>query len=102
MIRLINLSYPEKLWSLDTLVDILTKVKEYADAHQYRDVSVTLIEDQTYSDPANNRFNVEIIATTPEGRMIHQMLFYLKGEIIDGNDFHRRHDEFYGDRRHTE
>lgn len=43
----------------------------------------------------NGRIDIEIEYIDSNGRLIHQKLLILKDELIDGDAFHKRHDEWY-------
>ena len=82
---------------VDIAADITSKIKEYMDNAGIKDAGIYRIEDQSYADPVNNRFDIEVDYSL-DGRMVWQKRLYLKGEIVDGVDFHRRFKEFYPDR----
>jgi len=82
---------------VDIAADITSKIKEYMDNAGIKDARIHQIEDQSDVDHANRRFDIEIDYSL-NGQMMRQKLLYLKGEIIDGVDFHRRYKEFYPDR----
>ena len=82
---------------VDIAADITSKIKEHMDNAGIKDAGIYRIEDQSYADPVNNRFDIEVDYSL-DGRMVRQKLLYLKGEIVDGVDFHRRFKEFYPDR----
>lgn len=86
-----------ELWDLGLLIDILGKVKNYTDEKGRKDVLVISIEDNTFSDPVNERYDIWIrYAPQKDGACyIEQQLWILKGELIDGKTFYERHDEFY-------
>lgn len=81
-------------WSPDTVAKICKKVLDYAKANNLADVMLCSVEDNTCDDKANQRYDVEI-CFTKNGQLIRQKLLILKGEVIDGNEFHKRINEFY-------
>ena len=82
-------------WRLDVIADISRKVLDYANSHGLKDVTLVSVEDDTWGDPANQRYNIEIAFDRTENNVIGQRLLMLKGEIIDGETFHKRYKEFY-------
>ena len=48
-------------------------------------------------DAKNNRYDIELRYIDENRQIMGQKLLYIKGEIIDGIEFHKRHDEFYPD-----
>ena len=94
MTRLTN--FITDLWDLDALVDIINKVNAYVSvfADENTKADVTDIEDNTYADKANKRYDITV-KYFKKGHYIQQKLLYLKGELIDGEEFHRRYKEFY-------
>ena len=96
--KFINLTDPESFWDLTIVADIIGKVNEYALQSGYTDAKLVEIEDGTASDTVNKRYDVTICFSA-EGHTVRQKLLYLKGEIVDGDEFHRRFREFYPERR---
>ena len=94
----VKLYDPQNRWPLDTVIEIVNKVKEYADKAGLKDVELREIEDQTWSDPDNNRYDITIVYPL-EGILISQKLLLLKGEIVNGEEFHKRFSEFYPDKK---
>lgn len=92
MSAFIDFSDPRKKWKLNLIADIIEKVKAYADKNGYKDVVLLSVEDNTWNDPKNQRFDVEIATS---GNPQWQKLLFLKGELLDGNEFHERFNEFY-------
>ena len=90
----INLDDPYNRWELDTIRDIISLVKLYVVSHKLKDVELCRVEDNRWEDQANKRFDV-IIRYKENNHMFEQHLLILKGQIIDGKEFHERHDEFY-------
>ncbi len=82
-------------WPIDLMIDILSKIKTYADKNGYTNVEVLRVEDSTWSAPANERYDVEIVYTGKDNKPIRQKLLMLKGELLDGIEFHKRFREFY-------
>lgn len=95
--KFVKFDDPQNRWSLDTITDIVNKVKEYADTVGLTDVELREIEDQTWSDPINNRFDITIVYLSG-GHLISQKLLLLKGELLNGEEFHKRFGEFYPDK----
>lgn len=94
--ELLNFSSDE-LWQLNLLTEILEKIKAYADRNGLSDVVLASIEDNTFSDPVNQRFDIWIRYAPKEEGCIwtEQKLLMLKGEVMDCTEFGARHDEFY-------
>ena len=66
----------------------------YAAGHGLKNMKIETIENNAWSDPKNERYDIEIsFARNPFRRW--QKLLFLKGELIDGENFHRRFSEFY-------
>ena len=93
-LKFINWDDPLNVWSLYKVTEICQKVKAYADTHGLEDAVLHSVEDNIWSDPANQRYDIEI-RYEKKGHLIEQKLLMLKGEIIDGTEFHKRFDEFY-------
>lgn len=93
-LKFINLEDPMNEWRLDKVFEICQKVKEYADKNGLKDVVLHHVEDNVWSDAINQRYDIEIRYRI-NGHLIEQKLLMLKGEILDGKEFHARHDEFY-------
>lgn len=86
-------------WSLNKVATIVNSVKNYADLKGYENVELVSVEDNTWSDAINQRYDVEIRFMDGEKRLVGQKLLILKGEVIDGLEFHKRFDEFYPNKR---
>ena len=92
--KLINF-YKEGYWEMETILNILSKVKSYTDKKGLKDVELVEIEDSSLCDTENQRFDVVIQCVTPKGLTIQKKLLILKGEVVDGEEFHKRFKEFY-------
>ena len=102
--RFINFNEPDKPWELEKIEEIITKVKAYCDrklksSHpiikKYTDIRLIEVEDQTWSDPKNERYDITIQYIHDSNFITRQKLLMLKGEILDGPEFHKRFNEFY-------
>lgn len=93
-LKFINLNDYLNRWSLEKVCEITGLIKEYADKHDYHDVRLLSVEDNTWSDEANQRYDIEIDYVSDGGRC-WQKLLIMKGEVIDGLQFHKRYVEFY-------
>ena len=82
-------------WKVDTVLLIVSKVQQYCMKHNLINAYLHSVEDNRWSDPKNGRFDIEIRYINENGNLMQQKLLYLRGEILDGNEFHKRHDEFY-------
>ena len=91
----INFGDDNNTWDLNTIKDVVSLVKVYAVAHHLEDVKLYRVEDNRWGDPVNQRFDIEIRYKDDNGCLIQQKLLILKGEILDGNAFHKRFEEFY-------
>lgn len=93
-LKFINFNDPRNSWSLRKVVEITNLIKAYVDEKNLTDVELLLVEDNTWSDEDNQRYDIEI-QYTENGRLIWQKLLIMKGEVIDGATFHERHEEYY-------
>ncbi len=91
---LVNWGDPLNRWKLDDVLTVCGLAKEYADRHGLKDVGLAEVEDNRESDARNQRFDVTI-EFNDGGHLKRQKLLILKGEILDGEEFHRRAGEFY-------
>ena len=91
----INFNEPYNRWDLRILANVVRKVEIYCDVHGIEHVELHKVEDCRWSDPENQRFNIDIRYPNDKGILIEQRLLMLKDEIIDGKEFHKRRDEFY-------
>lgn len=94
-LKFINLEDSLNRWSLDKVVEITTKLKAYLDEKGIKGVMLHEVEDSTWSDPDNQRYDIDIRYIDEHGNLMQQHLLMLKGEILNGNEFHARHEEFY-------
>ncbi len=92
--KLVNFAEPDKQWDLATLADIIKKVNKYATERGLENTTLSEIEDQSWSDSKNRRFDI-VIEFEVCGIRTRQKLLYLKGQILDGQEFHKRFHEFY-------
>ena len=81
-------------WALETVNNIVSKVSEYAEKKGLKDVKLVSVENNINSDPKNQRFDV-VIQHLGETCHVQRKLLILKGEVIDGDEFHKRYKEFY-------
>ncbi len=81
-------------WTLETVNNIVSKVSEYAEKKGLKDVKLVSVENNINSDPKNQRFDV-VIQHLGETFHVQRKLLILKGEVIDGDEFHKRYKEFY-------
>ena len=95
----VNLDDPYNRWSLKELSMVTDLVKKYVSTHNegacIKNVEVLEVENKTWSDPENMRYDVTITFTDENNHLWWQKLLILKGEILDGNEFHQRIREFY-------
>ncbi len=84
-------------FTLETINEVVSKVKEYADKKGFKEVRLVEVEDNTWSDPVNQRFDITIRYhdNMPGSIEMQRKLLMLKGEVIDGEEFHKRRKEFY-------
>lgn len=97
--QIMNFSDPLNRWSLDTLKMVCDKVKGYTLLHGIENAELLSVEDNTWSDKENQRYDVKICYNKDNGSFVEQKLLILKGKVIDGKEFHERYDEFYGGRK---
>ena len=100
-LQFINWEDPLNQWRLDTVAMLVQEVQKYAASKGLNNVILHSVEDNRWSDPQNGRFDIEIRFPDEKKHMIQQKLLYLKGEIIDGETFHKRREEFYPERKTT-
>lgn len=94
-VKFVNYRDPLNRWTLDTVLYITQLIDEWCKTKGLKDVTLQRVEDNTYDDPANKRIDVEICYTNAKGFLVQQKLLILKGEVIDGETFHKRFSEFY-------
>ena len=92
----INFNDPRNNWSLEKVYEITKLIKEYVDRRDYHEVRLLSVEDNTWSDAANQRYDIEITFIN-DGGFQWQKLLIMKGEVIDGWQFHKRYEEYYPD-----
>lgn len=81
---------------LKDITDVLQKVQEYVIKKGFKDPVLCSFEDARWEDPANQRFDIVIEYIDDDTcHRVRQKLLILKGEVIDGNTFHKRFSEFY-------
>ena len=82
---------------LKEITDILVKVQKYTEDKKLKDATLVYFEDSRWEDPINQRFDIDIqYVDETTNHYIRQKLLILKGEVIDGETFHKRYNEFYG------
>ena len=47
-------------WTLDRIISISAKIKEYCDTHKIKDAELVSVEDNSWNDPASQRVDIEI------------------------------------------
>ena len=94
--QMVNLNDPLNRWTLDTVKMVCDKVKGYVLRRNISDVELLSVEDNTWADSDNQRYDVTIRYTSENGYFMEQKLLILKGEVLDGVEFHKRYNEFYG------
>lgn len=94
-LEFINFNDMNNRWELDKVLDICKKISDYAAARGLQHVELKTVEDSTWSDTKNQRYDIEIRYVGNEGTLIQQKLLILKGELLDGDEFHKRVKEFY-------
>lgn len=93
-LKFVNFSDSLNRWDIDKVILICNEVKRYADKHNLDKVELHRVEDNTWSDKENQRYDIEI-RYMKGNYLIQQKLLMLKGEILDGDEFHNRINEFY-------
>ena len=92
--KFINFNDNLNKWNVKTILEIVSKVDEYCQKNGIEDAELYTVEDNTWSDTENKRYDIEIRYKAKD-RLMQQKLLILKGEILDGNEFHKRYNEFY-------
>ena len=72
-------------WNLDTVLSVVSKVKLYCDNHHIYNADLVSVEHEQDCD----RFNIRIRYGNEKG-LVEQILLIINGEIMDGEEFHRR------------
>lgn len=93
-LKFINWENPFKAWDLNTVAEIVTKVNEYAKKKGFQDAMLEEVEDNTWEDTKNQRYDITIIYFDGS-HQVRQKLLILKDEVLDGMEFHKRFNEFY-------
>ena len=95
-LRFINFGDCYNRWPLDKVISIVTKVKEYTDRNGIKDPELHEVEDLSWEkgEEINKRINVRI-RYFKDNQLYERWLMIMKGEVIDGKEFHKRHNEFY-------
>ncbi len=93
-VKFANHYNPEDSWVLDTIEDIIAKVKAYGSLHSL-DINMIEIENTSYTDVANNRYDISIKYNNEKSQPISQKLLYLKGDIVDGKTLHANFEKYY-------
>ncbi len=91
--RFINFGQ-SKGWDIETMKSIADQIYDYVTSRGYTNVLVTDIEDNHEFDKVNGRYDITIVYNKGQALCCRQLL-YLKGEIVDGDAFHKRFEEFY-------
>ena len=101
-LQFINFGDKLNQWPIEKVKEVVDKVSEYAKAHNLKNVMLRCVEDQTWEDPVNQRYNIEIsyyeektLDSRSYNTMIVQNLLLMKGEIVTAKEFHKRFEEFY-------
>lgn len=90
------INYDNKDWDFLTVKRIVDKVEQYVFKKALKDVKLLRVEDNTWADTKNRRYDIEISYVDDKGKLVWQKLLILKDEILDGEQFHKRFEEFYG------
>ena len=91
---LINLSKESNDVDYKMVQRIINEVEKYCHSHEIAQYNIMSIEDSTWSDPVNQRHDVSL-RYHKDGHFLEQKLLFLKGELLDGKEFHKRVEEFY-------
>lgn len=90
------INYDNKDWDFLTVKRIVDKVEQYVFKKALKEVKLIRVEDNTWADAKNRRYDIEISYVDDNGKLVWQKLLILKDEILDGEQFHKRFEEFYG------
>ena len=90
------INYDNKDWDFLTVKKIVDKVEQYVLENALKEVKLLRVEDNTWADAKNQRYDIEISYVDDSGKLMWQKLLILKDEILDGQQFHKRFEEFYG------
>ena len=86
-------------WDLDTIIHICQKVKEYINSHGLEKVELHLVEDNTWSDIVNQRYDIEIrYMNRSDGHTYQQKLLMLRDKVYNCTEVHEKFGEFYPER----
>lgn len=97
--RTVLTNFYEDGWDLGVLADIRHKTDAYAVKHELIDCTIIQVFDNSKVDEANNRYDIDVVyKDAVTGRRTRAKLLYMKGDVVDGEEFHKRYEEFYGDR----
>ncbi len=95
----VNMESEAHTWALDKIKSIVDLLSDYAESHGLKDVVLVSVEDSTWSDSANQRYDIYVEYPSESGQPVQQKLLILKGEVIDGRTLHERFEEFYPETR---
>ena len=86
-----SMFYPYPIQELEVILDAL---KKYGEEHCWEGVLIRSISHDA-ADDGNNRIDIEVSYTDANRKSIYQKLWMMRGEIIDGVEFHKRFEKFY-------
>lgn len=83
-------------WSVEKVLEITSKIDDYCQRHGIRNAELCTVEDNTWQDTANMRYDIQIrYVDDKSGHLVNQKLLMLKGEVLDGKTFHKNFKKYY-------
>ena len=96
-LRFVKMTDELNRWPIAQVAELAVKINNYCEANGIKDTELDRVEDNSRSEPDNGRMDIDISYVDANGTLVRQKLLMLKGEILDGAQFHERFDEFYPD-----
>lgn len=90
-----NIQNSSQWWDVDIVESIARQVRQYRDKIGASKIEFVEVEDNTWEDTDNQRYDLWLMIYDGEGGRYAQKCLVLKGELIMPDAFHKRHDEFY-------
>lgn len=94
-LQFINHYDPLNRWTVQEVLDIASLIDDYCKSSNIKNAELCSVESNCLADPENQRYDIEICYSNEAEMLIRQKLLILKGEVVDGKEFHKRFKEFY-------